>query len=202
MALSGKSDEYITGQGLSVDDIDVLCEIGDNRAVATASFSQEELEVLLALIGRGLVHTETYANGEHNLLTDKGHTVVSKYNELADEDYQIKLASDAEKAAGRGYRLFGNRIDVSEEEALVELHEITICATPQGLRDLAHHLLEVADEMAGKEPEDFESGWHWHFQPESRPEIVVAGLREEDRALPPIEYDEATQSYRRVSKTG
>lgn len=95
------------------------------------------------------------------------------------------------------FRLFGNRLGVNENDALVELHEATICSTPSGIRELANHLLNVADEMDATDQEDFDGGWHYHFRPEGRPEIVICGWDAISASLPPITYDGASSSYRR-----
>lgn len=194
MADTQASDEYLVKQGLSVEQIDVLCRIEDNRSVATDSFDKFARRLLKTLYA--YITSETYANGEHWLLNDKGYEVVREYNRLAEADYAAITAEREAMAKTRGYRLFGHALGI-KEDIPVELHEATICSTPKGLRDLAAHLLEVAAEMEKTSQENMDSGMHWHFQPESRPEIVICGLDTGSKALPAIVYDEALEGYKR-----
>ena len=194
MADTQASDEYLAKHGLSVEQIDVLCRIEDNRSVATASFEKSERRLLKTLYA--YITSETYANGEHWMLNDKGYEVVREYNRLAEADYEAIMAEREAVAKTRGYRLFGHALGI-KEDIPVELHEATICASPKGLRDLAAHLLEVAAEMEKTSQESIDNGMHWHFQPESRPEIVICGLDTASKALPAIVYDEALEGYKR-----
>lgn len=196
MADTRASDEYLDKLGLDVADIDILCQIKDNRSVATASFDRREKSLIKLLIGQGYVTRENYANGEFNLLTDKGNDVADEYNRLAEADYEAITAEREALAKTRGYRLFGHALNI-KEDVPVELHEATICATPKGLRDLAAHLLEVAAEMDKTSQESIDNGMHWHFQAESRPEIVICGLDTGSKALPPIIWDDELEGHRR-----
>ena len=189
------SDEYLAEQGLTTDHIDILCQIEENRSVATGSFERTQ-RVSLRNELFAFATTENYANGEHWLLTDKGYEVVREYNRLADAEFDAMVAAREEQAATRGYRLFGHALG-NKEGIPVELHEATICSSPKGLRDLAAHLLEVAAEMEKTSQESIDNGMHWHFQPESRPEIVICGLDTASKALPAIVYDEALEGYKR-----
>ncbi len=189
------SDEYLAKNGLSIEQIDVLCRIEDNRSVATVSFDRSEKRVLKTLYA--YVTNENYANGEFWLLNDKGHDVVREFNRLSEADYAAITAEREAAAKVRGYRLFGHPINVPYSMPL-ELHEATICASPKGLRDLAAHLLTVADEMEKTSQDSIDGGMHWHFQPEVRPEIVICGLDTASKALPPIVEDEKLEGYRRA----
>ena len=194
MADTRASDEYLVKLGLTIEQIDVLCRIEDNRSVATASFDKSERRVLKTVYA--YVTNVNYANGEHWLLNDQGSSVVTEYNRLAEADYAAILAEREALAKTRGYRLFGHPLGASDVAPL-ELHEATICSTPKGLRDLAAHLLTVAAEMEKTSQDNIDNGAHWHFQPESRPEIVVCGLDTASKALPALVYDEALDGYKR-----
>lgn len=195
MADARASDEYLVKLGLSIEQMDVLCQIEDNRSVATVSFDKSERRLLKTIYA--YVTSETYANGEHWLLNDKGYEVVREFNRLSEADYAAVMAErEAATKARGGYRLFGHPINITGGVPL-ELHEATICGTPKGLRDLAAHLLEVADEMEATSQDAIDDGAHWHFQPESRPEIVVCGLDTASKALPALVYDEALDGYKR-----
>lgn len=188
-----RAEEYLSEQGMSIDQIDILCRIKDNRSISTASFEKPERKILKTLYG--YVTNETYANGEFWLLNDKGYEVVEKYNRLSEADYTAMAEREA-LVETHGYRLFGHPLGGSYGAPL-ELHEVTICSSPTGLRYLASHLIQVAAEMEATSQDAIDDGAHWHFQPESRPEIVVCGLSTDSKALPPIIYDEALENYKR-----
>lgn len=194
MADTRASDEYLAKQGLSIEQIDILCRIEDNRSVATTSFDKSERRVLKTVYA--YVTNVNYANGEHWLLNDQGSNVVTEYNRLAEADYEAINAEHEALVKTRDYRLFGHPLG-APDVAPLELHEATICSTPKGLRDLAAHLLTVAAEMEKTSQDNIDNGAHWHFQPESRPEIVVCGLATDSKVLPPIVYDKALGSYKR-----
>lgn len=88
-------------------------------------------------------------------------------------------------------QLWGHQVGIPYDRC-IELHEVTICATPEGLRVLAQHLVDQAAQME-KMGEDYD---HGHFQPEVRPEIVVSRFSEEDAV--DIEWDESLDGYKRV----
>lgn len=92
--------------------------------------------------------------------------------------------------------LCGQATGVSDDtmESIIDLHEVTIGATPKGLRKLAKHLQWAAKQMEKADPEDLKNGWHIHFQTKAttRPEIVIIGYPE-DRGK--IIYDEATDIF-------
>ena len=188
------SDEYLEKLGLSIEQMDILCRIEDNRSVATASFEKSERRLLKTLYA--FITSENYANGEFWMLNDKGNEVVREFNRLSEVEYEAITAEREAVAKERGYRLFGHALGI-KEEIPVELHEATICASPKGLRDLAAHLLEVAAEMEKTSQSAIDNGMHWHFQAESRPEIVICGLDTGSKALPPIIWDDELEGHRR-----
>lgn len=89
-------------------------------------------------------------------------------------------------------QLYGHRVNIREDAPDV-LHEVSICSSANGLRKLAQHLLEAADDM-DRMGEDFD---HVHFQPQGRPEIVICRYSaEHDR---PIVWDDALEGFKRES---
>ena len=72
---------------------------------------------------------------------------------------------------------------------MLELHEVNICSTAAGLRQLADHFKGIADEMDKLGVEDYFNA-HWHFQPENRPEIVVVAYSPGRNADSKIAYVE------------
>jgi hypothetical protein len=86
-------------------------------------------------------------------------------------------------------QLYGHPVNVPYDR-LVSLHEVSICSTANGLRKLAQHLLQAADDMDNM-GETFD---HVHFQPHSRPEIVVCRFSEDHDH--PIVWDDALDGYK------
>ncbi len=87
-------------------------------------------------------------------------------------------------------QLYGHRVNIREDIPEV-LQEVSICTTANGLRKLAQHLLETADDM-DRMGEDFD---HVHLQPHSRPEIVICRYSaEHDR---PIVWDDTLEGWKR-----
>lgn len=92
--------------------------------------------------------------------------------------------------------LYGKPLGHTDNDPILELHEVSIGATPKGLRKLAAHLKWAADQMEKADPEDIEGGWHVHFQSKViAPEIVVHGYL----PMGKIVYDESSQSFIRES---
>lgn len=186
-----ESDKYLEQKGLTMEGVEILCDILDRRSVSTSSYERSEKKLVLALVMSGFITKENYANGEYNLLTDEGYRVSKEFTRICEREYEAINVERAATADARGYRLFGHPTE-GAPTAPLELHEMTICATPKGLRDLAAHLLEVAAEMDKTSQDRIDGGAHWHFQPDSRPEVVVCGQTTSSKALPPLVYDEAT----------
>lgn len=72
------------------------------------------------------------------------------------------------KATELPYRLHGHPNSTSSETPL-DLREVIISSTPEGLRRLATHLIDAANEME-RDGQDFSPA---HFRPSAWPEIVI-----------------------------
>lgn len=78
--------------------------------------------------------------------------------------------------------LWGTPKHAHEDEAGCYMRDIAIGSSPEGLRELAKHLLEIADDMESGEtaPDDGEEDTrHWHLQPDTEWEIVIVPLVEQ-----------------------
>lgn len=87
-------------------------------------------------------------------------------------------------------RLYGHQVNVNYDKTPgVELHEVSIIATPEGLRVLGQHLIDQAAAIERSSYYD-----HGHFQPEVRPEIVVIPYTD-DTAGGDIEWDDELNGF-------